>query len=85
MGVVETWSSMPVPRKLLSVNNGELWYYQCQVFAAEGLTGRLDRIDRHLGARRAKRGHGHWTDEDRRWRSYLEQLAVCRPLCVHHL
>ena len=81
----EMWSWTPAPRKLLSVNNGELWHHQCQVFAAKGLARCLVRIHCTLGVGRTKCSHGHRSDEDWRWRDHVEQPALCGSLCIDHL
>jgi hypothetical protein len=81
----EMWSWTPAPRKLLSVNNGELWHHQCQVFAAKRLARCLDRIHCNLGVRRTKCSHGHRSDEDWRWREHVEQPALRGSLCIDHL
>lgn len=83
--VLEMWSSMRVPRKLLSVNNGELRHHQCQVFASKGFASCMDRIYCNLGTRRTECGDGYRSDENRRWSPYMEQPAVCRTICIHRL
>jgi hypothetical protein len=56
---------MRAMRKLLYVNNGELWHYASSIPASAGYNCKLVYIDYDSCHGRAQRSYRHGSDEDR--------------------